>query len=64
MFANNSVAHGVFFVKYASVLLQAITIQIDEAFLYAFLDLTDVSASWNTTSERYVRPALDTTCDT
>ena len=33
------VAHGVLFVKYASILLQAITVQIDEAFLYALMDV-------------------------
>ncbi|KAH8120322.1 vacuolar protein sorting-associated protein vps13 [Phellopilus nigrolimitatus] len=48
----NDSAHGVLFVKYASILLQAITVQIDEAFLYAVLDLTKLEGvNWETESE-------------
>lgn len=36
------IAHGVLFIKYASVLLQALSIQVDEDFLFALLDLTKV----------------------
>lgn len=46
-------AHGVLFVKYASILLQALTIQIDEAFLYASLDLTKLEGvSWESETEK------------
>jgi vacuolar protein sorting-associated protein 13A/C len=39
--------HGVLFVKYCSVLLQALTIEADEDFLFAIYDLTQVKgASW------------------
>lgn len=47
------VGHGVLFVKYASILLQAITIQVDEAFLYAVLDLTKLQGiDWEAESEK------------
>ncbi len=43
------------FVKYASILLQAITIQLDEAFLYAVLDLTKLQGvDWEAESEKWV----------
>ncbi|KAG8880371.1 hypothetical protein FRB97_000908 [Tulasnella sp. 331] len=35
-------SHGVLFIKYASILLQALSIQMDEDFLFALLDLTKV----------------------
>ncbi|KAG6381178.1 vacuolar protein sorting-associated protein 13 [Boletus reticuloceps] len=39
--------HGVLFVKYCSILLQALTIEADEDFLFAIYDLTQVKgASW------------------
>lgn len=39
--------HGVFFVKYFSVLLQALTIEADEDLLFAIYDLTQIKgASW------------------
>ncbi|OSX67568.1 hypothetical protein POSPLADRAFT_1064162 [Postia placenta MAD-698-R-SB12] len=39
--------HGVFFVKYCSILLQALTIEADEDFLYALYDLTRIKGlSW------------------
>ncbi|EJD03959.1 vacuolar protein sorting-associated protein vps13 [Fomitiporia mediterranea MF3/22] len=48
----NDSAHGVLFVKYASILLQALTIQIDEGFLYAILDLTKLEGvTWETEEE-------------
>jgi hypothetical protein len=42
-----SLAHGVLFVKYASVLLQAMTVQLDEDFVFALYDLTKLKGvSW------------------
>ncbi|KAG8981485.1 hypothetical protein FRB94_008774 [Tulasnella sp. JGI-2019a] len=35
-------SHGVLFIKYASILLQALSVQMDEDFLFALLDLTKV----------------------
>lgn len=44
--------HGVLFIKYATVLLQEMTIEIDEDFLYALLDFSKFpGASWNKVSE-------------
>ncbi|EEB98547.1 hypothetical protein MPER_01922, partial [Moniliophthora perniciosa FA553] len=43
----NDEAHGVLFVKYCSVLLQALTIEADEDLLFAIYDLTQIKgASW------------------
>ena len=40
-------AHGVLFIKYASVLLQAMTLRADEDFLFALIDFSKVQgASW------------------
>ncbi|KAF8311204.1 hypothetical protein DL93DRAFT_2229838 [Clavulina sp. PMI_390] len=40
-------SHGVLFIKYASILLQALTVRADEDFLFALLDFTKVQgASW------------------
>ncbi|KAG9019286.1 hypothetical protein FRB90_004293 [Tulasnella sp. 427] len=40
-------AHGVVFIKYFGILLQALSIQTDEDFLFALLDLTKIKgASW------------------
>ncbi|KAG2023495.1 hypothetical protein CC2G_001143 [Coprinopsis cinerea AmutBmut pab1-1] len=40
-------AHGVLFVKYCSVLIQALTIEADEDLLFAIYDLTQIKgASW------------------
>lgn len=40
--------HGVVFIKYATILLQELTLEIDEDFLFAFLDFTKFpGASWN-----------------
>lgn len=41
-------SHGVLFIKYATVLLQEMTIEIDEDFLFALLDFAKIDgASWN-----------------
>lgn len=41
--------------KYCSILLQALTIQADEDFLFALFDLTKIKgASWDTVGEEYV----------
>jgi len=45
-------AHGVVFVKYCSVLIQALTIEADEDLLYAIYDLTQIKgASWETETQ-------------
>lgn len=39
--------HGVTYVKYATVLLQAMTVELDEDFLFALLDFSKFeNASW------------------
>ncbi|KAK7468899.1 Vacuolar protein sorting-associated protein 13 [Stygiomarasmius scandens] len=44
--------HGVLFVKYCSVLLQALTIEVDEDLLFALYDLTQIKgASWEEVSQ-------------
>ncbi|KAH9937704.1 vacuolar protein sorting-associated protein 13 [Fomitopsis serialis] len=49
--------HGVFFVKYCSILLQALTIEADEDFLYALYDLTQIKgASWDQGQEDVLIP--------
>lgn len=46
------IAHGVTFIKYCSILVQALTIQADEDFLYSVFDLTKVKgASWDDVQE-------------
>ncbi|KAM5536198.1 hypothetical protein V8D89_010097 [Ganoderma adspersum] len=48
----NDEEHGVFFVKYCSVLLQALTIEADEDFLFSLFDLTKIKgASWDMAQE-------------
>ena len=45
-------SYGVLYIKYASLLLQQITIELDEDFIYALLDFTKVSgASWSEETE-------------
>ncbi|CCG84914.1 protein of unknown function [Taphrina deformans PYCC 5710] len=45
-------SHGVFFIKYATVLLQEMTMEVDEDFLFALLDFSKVpGASWSETHE-------------
>lgn len=40
--------HGVLFVKYCSILLQALTIEADEDLLFSIYDLTQIKgASWD-----------------
>ena len=41
------IEHGVLFIKYCSILLQALTIEVDEDLLFALYDLTQIKgASW------------------
>ncbi|CAH2355297.1 vacuolar protein sorting-associated protein 13 [[Candida] railenensis] len=50
-------SHGVLFIKYATVLLQEMTIEIDEDFLFALLDFTKFpGATWN-------KRQVDVLCD-
>ncbi|KAK9477512.1 hypothetical protein V1514DRAFT_282762 [Lipomyces japonicus] len=45
-------SHGVFYVKYATILLQQITVEMDEDFLFALLDFSKVpGASWTNLEE-------------
>lgn len=45
-------SHGVLFIKYATILLQEMTLEIDEDFLFALLDFSKIpGASWNKDSE-------------
>ena len=46
-----STEHGVFFVKYCSILLQALTIETDEDFLYALYDLSQIKGAWDEEQE-------------
>jgi vacuolar protein sorting-associated protein 13A/C len=43
---TRNTAYGVLFIKYASVLLQALTIQLDEDFLMEVIDLTKIKGAW------------------
>lgn len=52
--SNLNTAHGVTFVKYASILLQSITVRLDEDFLMEVIDLTKVKGAWEGLSEEYV----------
>ncbi|TFK77101.1 vacuolar protein sorting-associated protein 13 [Pluteus cervinus] len=48
-------AHGVFFVKYCSLLLQALTIEADEDLLYSLYDLTQIKgAFWEADATDYL----------
>lgn len=38
--------HGVVFIKYCSVLLQALTIEADEDLLFSIYDLTQINGAW------------------
>ena len=52
---NQYPEHGVTFVKYCSILLQVLTVQADEDFLFAVYDLTKIKgASWDVAQEEYV----------
>ncbi len=45
--AHISLAHGVYFIKYAAILLQTMTIELDEDFLFALLDFAKFKdAAW------------------
>lgn len=49
--------HGVLFIKYATVLLQEMSLEVDEDFLFALLDFSKIpGASWNT-------EVIDRLCD-
>lgn len=51
-------SHGVLFIKYATVLLQEMSIEVDEDFLFALIDFSNIpGASWNT-------EVVDKLCDT
>lgn len=42
------IAHGVVFVKYATILIQSLTVEIDEDFLFALLEFTKFKgAGWD-----------------
>lgn len=48
-------AHGVVFVKYCSMLLQALNVEADEDLLFAIYDLSQLQGvSWETSAEEYV----------
>jgi vacuolar protein sorting-associated protein 13A/C len=41
------IAHGVIYVKYATILLQSMTVELDEDFLFALLDFVKFKdAAW------------------
>lgn len=45
-------AHGVTFIKYASVLLQSLSIQLDEDFLFTLLDFAKLEGvAWGSESQ-------------
>lgn len=45
-------SHGVLFIKYATVLLQEMSLEVDEDFLFALLDFSKIpGASWNSEVE-------------
>lgn len=53
------VAHGVLFIKYCSILLQALTIETDEDFLLSLYDLTRIQgASWDAQAVEFVVLAI------
>jgi vacuolar protein sorting-associated protein 13A/C len=50
-----TIEHGVIFIKYCSILLQALTIEADEDFLFAVYELAQFqAASWDNTQEESV----------
>lgn len=47
-------AHGVYFIKYATILLQTMTIELDEDFLFALLDFAKFKdAAWKEPTKEY-----------
>jgi vacuolar protein sorting-associated protein 13A/C len=54
--------HGVVFVKYCSILLQALTIETDEDLLFSIYDLTQIKgAYWEDNTEELVMPIVSDT---
>jgi vacuolar protein sorting-associated protein 13A/C len=49
--SDDLAAHGVTFVKYASVLLQSLTIMLDEDFLMEIIDMTKIKGAWSSMDE-------------
>ncbi|GLB36151.1 putative vacuolar protein sorting-associated protein [Lyophyllum shimeji] len=53
--------HGVLFVKYCSILLQALTVEADEDLLFSIYDLTQIKgASWEGEAEHVLLQNIDT----
>jgi vacuolar protein sorting-associated protein 13A/C len=47
LFGADSIAHGVKYIKYATILLQSMTVELDEDFLFALLDFAKFKdAAW------------------
>lgn len=59
-----SQAHGVTFIKYASVLLQSLSIQLDEDFLFTLLDFAKLEGvAWGSEPQELVhRPSAHRIC--
>ncbi|TFY80723.1 hypothetical protein EWM64_g3289 [Hericium alpestre] len=56
----NDDEHGVLFIKYCSILLQALTIQADEDFLFSFYELSQIrGAFWEEGQEDVLIASLD-----
>lgn len=52
--------HGVLFIKYFSVLLQALTIEVDEDLLFAMYDMTQIHGlSWDDPAKEYILPVIN-----
>jgi len=51
-------AHGVTYFKYASILLQEMTIEVDEDFLFAFLDFAKFSGASGTDVPKCVSSSI------
>lgn len=48
---NSRAEHGVLFVKYCSVLLQALTIEADEDLLFSLSELMQINGIWEDATE-------------
>ncbi len=48
---NSRADHGVIFVKYCSVLLQALTIEADEDLLFSLYELMQIEGIWEDGAE-------------
>ena len=48
---NSMAEHGVLFVKYCSVLLQALTIEADEDLLFSLSELMQIDGIWEDGAE-------------